>query len=43
MGDYPSDHGEVDEFRIGEECCGILAQQAMAFEVIFCKNKEKIK
>ena len=43
IGDDLGDLREVDEFIIGEECCGILAQQAMAFEVIFCKNKEKNK
>ena len=29
--------------RNGEESCGIIAQQTMAIEVIFCKNKEKKK
>ena len=29
--------------RIGEECCGIVAQKEMAFEVIVCKNKMKNK
>jgi hypothetical protein len=43
MGDDPEDYGEVEKFKIGEECCGIVAQQAMGFEVIFCKNKEKNK
>ena len=41
--DDPQDCGEVNEFRIGEECCGIIAQQAMAIEVIFYKNREKNK
>ena len=41
--DDPEDYGEVEKFKIGEECCGIVAQQAMGFEVIFCKNKEKNK
>jgi len=26
MGDDFGDRGEIDEFRIGEECCGIIAQ-----------------
>ena len=43
MGDDLGDRGDVDKFRISEECCGIIAQQGMAFEVIFYKNKEKNK